>query len=91
MSFAAPEEHRDGELLIRGLRPGDGAELNRATVASYEHLREFMEWARPDTTVEDSEGYVRLSRSRCLDGDECGLGVWRGERLVSGCGFMLRG
>ena len=73
MSFAAPEEYRDGELLIRGLRPGDGAELNRATVASYEHLREFMEWARPDTTVEDSEGYVRLSRARWLAGEEWGF------------------
>jgi hypothetical protein len=66
VSFAAPEEYRDGELLIRSLRPGDGAELNRATVASYEHLRESMEWARPDTTVEDSEGYVRLSQARWL-------------------------
>jgi RimJ/RimL family protein N-acetyltransferase len=91
VSFAAPEEYRDGELLIRSLRPGDGAELNRATVASYEHLREFMEWARPDTTVEDSEGYVRLSRARWLAGEEWGLGVWRGERLVAGCGFLLRG
>lgn len=91
MSFAAPEEYRDGELLIRGLRPGDGAELNRTTVSSYEHLREFMEWARPDTTVEDSEGYVGLSRARWLAGEEWGLGVWRGERLVAGCGFMLRG
>ena len=39
MTFAAPEEYRDGELLIRSLRPGDGAELNRATLASYEHLQ----------------------------------------------------
>jgi ribosomal-protein-serine acetyltransferase len=74
VSFAAPEEYRDGELLIRRLRPGDGAELNRATVPSYQHLREVMEWARPDTTVEDSEGYVRLSQARWLAGEEWGLG-----------------
>ena len=47
--------------------------------------------ARPDTTVEDSEGYARQSRARWLLGEEWGLGVWRGERLVAGCGFMLRG
>jgi hypothetical protein len=29
--FIAPEEWRDGELLLRSFRPGDGAELNRAT------------------------------------------------------------
>ena len=91
MPFFAPEEHRTGDLLLRSWRPGDGEELNRATVASYEHLREFMEWARPDTSIEDSEGYVRQSRARWLLGEEWGLGVWRGERVVGGSGFMLRG
>jgi hypothetical protein len=32
--FLAPEEHRQGDLLLRGWRPGDGEELNRATVSS---------------------------------------------------------
>lgn len=90
MPFFVPEEHRTGDLLLRSWRPGDGEELNRATVASYEHLREFMEWARPDTSIEDSEGYVRQSRARWLLGEEWGLGVWRGERVVGGSGFMLR-
>lgn len=91
MPFFPPEEHRAGDLLLRTWRPGDGEELNRATVSSYAHLREFMEWARPDTSVGDSEGYVRQSRARWLLGEEWGLGVWRRERLVGGSGFMLRG
>jgi RimJ/RimL family protein N-acetyltransferase len=91
VAFVAPEEYRDGDLLLRAFRPGDGAELNRAVLASYEHLRRFMAWARPDTTVEESESYVRGSRARWLLGEEWGVGVWRGERLVAGCGFMLRG
>jgi ribosomal-protein-serine acetyltransferase len=89
--FFAPEEHHAGDLLLRSWRPGDGQELNRATVSSYEHLREFMAWARPDTSVEDSEGYARQSRARWLLGEEWSLGVWRGDRLVAGSGFMLRG
>jgi RimJ/RimL family protein N-acetyltransferase len=89
--FFAPEEHRAGDLLLRSWRPGDGQELNRATVSSYEHLREFMAWARPDTSVEESEGYARQSRARWLLGEEWSLGVWRGDRLVAGSGFMLRG
>jgi RimJ/RimL family protein N-acetyltransferase len=89
--FFAPEEHHAGALLLRSWRPGDGQELNRATVSSYEHLREFMAWARPDTSVEDSEGYARQSRARWLLGEEWSLGVWRGDRLVAGSGFMLRG
>lgn len=70
MLFFAPEEHRQEDLLLRSWRPGDGEELNRATVSSFEHLRKFMDWARPDTSVEDSEGYVRQSRARWLLGEE---------------------
>ena len=90
MPFFAPEEYRAGDLLLRSLRPGDGEELNRATVSSYEHLREFMDWARPDISVQESEEYARQSRARWLLGEEWSLGVWRGERLVAGSGFMLR-
>ena len=50
-----------------------------------------MAWPRPDTTVEESEGYVRESRARWLLGQDWSLGIWRGERLVGGSGFMLRG
>jgi hypothetical protein len=80
--FLAPEERRDGELLLRAWRPGNGEELNRATVESYEHLRQFMAWPSPDTTVEDSEGYARESKARWLLGEDWSLGAWRGERLV---------
>jgi RimJ/RimL family protein N-acetyltransferase len=75
--FFAPEEHRDGELLLRAWRPGDGEELNRATVASYELLRRFMTWPSPDTTVGESERYVRQSRAHWLLGEEWGVAMWR--------------
>jgi ribosomal-protein-serine acetyltransferase len=89
--FFAPEERRDGDLLLRSWRPGDGEELHRAVVESYAHLRRFMAWPRPDRTVEDSEGYARQSRARWLLGEDWAVGVWRGQRLVGGSGFMLRG
>jgi RimJ/RimL family protein N-acetyltransferase len=89
--FIAPEEWRDGELLLRSYRPGDGAELNRATQFSQQHLRPWMPWASPDTTVEDSETFVRRARARWLLGEEWGVAVWRGDRLVASSGFMLRG
>jgi ribosomal-protein-serine acetyltransferase len=89
--FTAPEEWRDGELLLRSYQPGDGAELNRATQSSLEHLRPWMPWASPDTTVEDSEAFARRSRARWLLAEEWGVSVWRGGRLVASSGFMLRG
>ena len=91
MPFTAPEAWRHGDLLLRSFRPGDGAELNRATQSSLEHLRPWMGWASPDTTAEDSEAFARQSFARWLLGEEWNLGVWRGERLVAGSGFMLRG
>jgi RimJ/RimL family protein N-acetyltransferase len=91
VAFTAPQAWRDGELLLRCYQPGDGAELNRATQSSLEHLRPWMAWASPDTTVEDSEGYARRSFAHWLLGEEFGVGVWRGERLVAASGFHLRG
>src|SRR4029453_10914599 len=78
--FFAPEEYRAGDLLLRSLRPGDGEELNRATVSSYEHLREFMDWARPDISVEESEEYARQSRAPWLLGEGGRLGGGGGGR-----------
>jgi ribosomal-protein-serine acetyltransferase len=89
--FVAPEEHRDGELLLRSYLPGDGAELHRATQASHQHLRPWMPWASAETTPEDSEGFVRQARARWLLGEDWAVSVWRGERLVASSGFMLRG
>ena len=91
MGFVAPEAWHDGELLLRHFRPGDGEELNRATQSSLEHLRPWMAWASPDTTVEDSEAFARQSLARWLLGEEFGVGAWRGPRLVAATGFQLRG
>ena len=91
MPFTAPEAWRQGDLLLRSFRPGDGPELNRATQSSFEHLRPWMAWASPDTTVEDSEAFAREGFARWLLGEEFGVAVWRDERLVAATGFHLRG
>ena len=91
MPFTAPDAWRQGDLLLRSFQPGDGPELNRATQSSLEHLRPWMAWASPGTTVEDSEAFARESFARWLLGEEFGVAVWRGERLVAATGFHLRG
>jgi RimJ/RimL family protein N-acetyltransferase len=91
MGFHAPEEHRSGELLLRSYRPGDGAALQEAVVSSFAHLRRFMAWARADTTVEQQEDLVRRFRASWLTDGDWAVGVWRGEKLVAGSGFHLRG
>src|SRR6266705_223863 len=92
MGFQAPDEHRAGDLLLRSYRPGDGPELNRATVSSYRHLRRFMPWARADTTDEHGEETARRFRAAWLLGErEWVVGVWRGAKLAAGTGFHLHG
>ncbi len=92
MGFQAPDERRAGDLLLRSYRPGDGPELNRATVSSYRHLRRFMPWARADTTDEHGEETARRFRAAWLLGErEWVVGTWRGAKLAAGTGFHLHG
>jgi RimJ/RimL family protein N-acetyltransferase len=88
--FFAPMERRAGELTIRSYRPGDGAALQRAVVASYAHLRPWMPWAKAEQSVEESEMICRRFAARYLLNEEFTLGIWRGEELVGGTGYMLR-
>lgn len=61
-----PESFETERLLIRSPLPGDGPEFNRAKLESFEELRPWMDWARKDTTDEDSEEDVRRARTRFL-------------------------
>lgn len=89
-TFIAPFEYRAGEILIRAYRAGDGPALQRAVVASYEHLRPWMLWARAEQSVEESEASCRRFVARYLLGEEFTLGVWIGDELVGGTGYHLR-
>jgi RimJ/RimL family protein N-acetyltransferase len=89
--FLAPFEHRDGELLIRAYRPGDGPALQRAAVSSYEHLRPWMPWAQAEQSIVESEALCRRFAANHLLGTEFVLGIWLGEELAGGTGFHLRG
>jgi len=90
--FLAPTDLRMDRFHVRPYRAGDGPLLNESVISSYEHLRTFMPWARPDTTPAESE---RLARTFCgrywLDQD-FGLGIFApaGERQLGGTGFHLR-
>jgi RimJ/RimL family protein N-acetyltransferase len=88
--FLAPLEYAAGELLIRAYRPGDGPALQRAATASYEHLRPWMPWARPEQSVAESEALCRTFAGHYLLGDDFTLGIWRGDALLGGSGFHMR-
>lgn len=89
--FFAPTAYDVGEFIIRAYKPGDGAALQRAATVSYEHLRPWMLWARPDQSVEESEVICRRAAARYLLNEDFTLGIWVGDELAGGTGFHLRG
>lgn len=85
----APEATNVGSITIRSYLPGDGTELGQAVVDSYEHLKEFMPWATPNQSPEQSEQIVRAARARYLLNEDFMLGIFDGKRVIGGCGYHL--
>ncbi len=90
--FIAPDEHLTEKVLLRSYQPGDGLELNIATLESYEHLRPWMPWATETQTEMESELLVRAFRARWLQATDFVMAIRTpdDERLIGGCGFHLR-
>jgi RimJ/RimL family protein N-acetyltransferase len=90
--FIAPERLITTHFVVRCYLPGDGPLLTEALNASYEHLSTFMDWAKPDQSVEESETTVRKFRAKYLSNEDYALGVFTPDetRLLGGSGFHLR-
>lgn len=59
-----PEHVLTERLLLRPPRPGDGAMMCEAVLASLDELRPWMPWARQPTTPEASEAHARRMHAR---------------------------
>lgn len=53
-------------LLIRPPQLGDGPEVNRAIIDSFEKLHEFMPWAKEKPSLEETEHYIRLAAANWI-------------------------
>ncbi|MBN2006701.1 MAG: GNAT family N-acetyltransferase [Anaerolineae bacterium] len=91
--FFAPEILETETFVVRCYRPGDGPALAEALNASYEHLKTFMDWAKPYTSDDEAEQLVRRFYANYLTSTDFVLSVWdaAGKRLLAGSGFHLRG
>lgn len=89
-TFIAPLRCDAGDFEVGMYRIGDGAALARSIRESYEHLRPWMPWAKPDETAEQAEINVRRFIARYLLNEEYIMGVFEGERVVGATGFHLR-
>lgn len=88
----APEVWEGPDFVLRCYRPGDGALFHEAARSSYEHLKDYMPWARPDGgSLEDVEQLARSARGRYLLATDFMVAVVspQGDRFLGGTGFHL--
>ncbi len=90
--FIAPARFEKPEFTIRSYLPGDGPLLNEAVNDSYEHLKTFMVWAKPEQSVAESEQLVRRFRADYLVNKDFVLGIFspNKQQLLGGTGFHPR-
>ncbi len=88
----APTRTATDGFVIRAYKPGDGAALSVAVCSSYDHLKRFMIWAKPDQSVEQSEKLVREFAGKYLASSDFALGIWTPDEktLIGATGYHLR-
>lgn len=91
-AFFAPLRHETPAFVLRSFDVGDGPKLADAVNSSYDHLHEFMAWAKPFQSIEESERRVREFRARFLTHKDFVIGVFSVDdrQLLGSCGFHLR-
>jgi len=88
----APDRYETAGFVLRSYDLGDGSLLAEAVNASYEHLRPWLPWVKPNQSIEAYEKFVRQSRARYLLAENFTVGIFSrdGRRLLGGTGFHLR-
>ncbi len=81
-----PEWFESERLLIRVPKPGDGAVLQEAYLASYARLKPWFPWAQTESSVEEREIYVRQQYVRFLKREDMMLLLFqKNENKLIGC------
>lgn len=90
--FFAPDQYITEDFTVRSYMPGDGPLLAEALDASYDHLKRFMDWAKPHTENVEAEQTARRFRGEYLLATNFTLGIFTpdGKRQLGGSGFHLR-
>lgn len=99
-SFIPPESYETERVLLRSWMPGDGPAMSQAVSSSYDHLKTFMPWAKPEQGVEESERLARQFRGRWLLSQDFVIAIFASRpaagadatstTVLGGCGFHLR-
>ncbi|MGH2536409.1 MAG: GNAT family N-acetyltransferase [Candidatus Promineifilaceae bacterium] len=86
-----PDCFESERLTIRCPRPGDGPELNRAVLESWEELRQWMPWADKKPAVEESEANVRQAHLEFMARRDMRLSLFlKGSQTMVGSSGLHR-
>jgi RimJ/RimL family protein N-acetyltransferase len=87
-----PERLEAPNFVIRSFQPGDGARMQAAVSASYQHLRPWLSWPSATVTIEESERKARRCRASYMLQEDFTLGIFSADEreLLGGTGFHLR-
>ena len=82
----SPEWFESERLLIRVPKPGDGAALQEAYLASYPRLKPWFPWAQTESSVEEREIYMRERYVRFIKREDMMLLLFlKNENKLIGC------
>lgn len=76
------------DVLVRQWQPGDADAIYAAVSQNYEHLREFMHWAKPDYSIDDARQFLEASVASAVEGRSLGFGIFRGADVIGSIGFV---
>jgi len=71
-----PDEFESERLLIRAPRPGEGAAVYEAIQESLPELMQWMPWASPEQTADDTEEYTRRAAAQFILRESLALRLW---------------
>jgi RimJ/RimL family protein N-acetyltransferase len=87
-----PDTFESERLLIRAPRPGDGVAIDEAVRETLGPLRQWMDWALPEPSVEISETFARRGAADYIARTSFPMLLWLkdGSTLVGSSGFYVR-
>jgi ribosomal-protein-serine acetyltransferase len=77
----------DDELLLRSWQPEDALELYKATNASRQHLRGWLNWVDNSTKPEHASQFIQLTLQQLHAQEGLALGIFYKRQVIGGIGM----
>lgn len=77
----------DEEIELRPLEPAHARHIYQLIDQSRSHLRQWLPWVDANTSVEDSENFVRASLTQAMENGGFNAGIWYKDQLAGIIGF----